>query len=283
MLTLCAVVSVSSPLVTSLRRVFCCSALRYGAAIGVSALAVTRSAGAGSDNAPRWCAPELEMVDDACFFGAEDRVEPTTRRTLVVFLHSLVGAGTQWQWEQQRALVRAARHNGFSVLMPRGRLGIGPGRAPDVWAWPTARETQRDVEDEIVAQWEKARTRIEGKRGPFDAWFVFGFSNGAYYAASLALRGRLDADGYGVFAGGSARRGAERRLGSVSHRPPIFVGYGEKDAAREDPKSLARALSRAGWPHVLEASRVGHTVTDRQLDRAFVFLTAKSAPKHNQR
>jgi len=273
-ITLGAVVPLSSRALAALRRAFC-----GFAALGVVTLGSGRGARADTDAAPRWCAPELDVVDhDACFFGSETAVDAPPRRTLVVFLHSLVKAGTEWQWEQQRALVRAARKNGFYVLMPRGRLGIGPGRAPDVWAWPTARQTQEDVEDELIAEWRRARAALEEKHGPFDAWLVFGFSNGAYYGASLALRGRLDADGYAIFAGGSAGRGSERRLKSVSPRPPIFVGYGEKDAARRDPMGLARALRAAGWPYALHASRAGHTVTDEQLRRAFAFLTTKSAP-----
>src|SRR5687767_11195861 len=73
----------------------------------------------------RWCAPELETVSEAtCYFSAG----PQKARTLVIFLHPLVGAGSNWQWDQQRLFARLAEASGFSVLMPRGRLGIGPKR-----------------------------------------------------------------------------------------------------------------------------------------------------------
>jgi predicted esterase len=246
------------------------------AVLGAAAVPPVTAYGA-PERTPRWCAPELATVEhDACFFAAEaDEAAPG--RVLVVFLHSLVKSETDWQWQQQRALVRAARRHGFSALMSRGRLGIGPGRKEDVWAWPTARETQERVEAELIDEWKQARAAAERRAGPYTSWFVMGFSNGAYYAASLAMRSRVDADGFGIFAGGSAGRGTESRARGVTSRPPIFVGYGAKDASRRDPQGLAAVLAKVGWPHALHASRAGHTVTDEQLDRAYAFLSEHAA------
>ncbi|HEY3235599.1 MAG TPA: hypothetical protein VGJ84_12855, partial [Polyangiaceae bacterium] len=148
---------------------------------------------------PGWCAPELESLSDSVCY-----VSPSGKsQTLVIFLHPLVGVGSNWQWDQQRWFARLARSLGFSVLMPRGRAGIGPGRSQDIYAWPTSQKMQEQHEDTIIAEWMQSKRVLEQRQGRFERVLVFGFSNGAYYAASLALRGRLPVDGYGVFAGGS--------------------------------------------------------------------------------
>jgi predicted esterase len=229
-----------------------------------------------------WCAPELETLSDGVCFFAPDHANATGAAhepdTLVLFLHSLVGVNTDWQWEQQRVIVNAGRKFRFSALMPRGRRGIGPGRAPDVWAWPTAPRMQEQIEDELIREWGEARARAEARRGRrFERLLVFGFSNGAYYASSLALRGRLDdADGYGVFAGGSGGKYGAFVGSKTTRRAPIFVGYGTKDAARKDMQGLTATLKQLGWPHRVKVQHVGHIVTNAQLAGAFRFLTIEN-------
>jgi len=161
------------------------------------------------------------------------------------------------------------------VLMPRGRIGIGPGRAPDVWAWPTSAQAQEQLEAALVDEWAQARAKIErGSGRVFERFYVFGFSNGAYYAASLALRNRLPAQGYGVFAGGSGGKYAAFLGSRTSERAPIFVGYGTKDPARKDMQSLVETLKRLGWQHGVKSEPVGHIVTDAQLSAALRYLNA---------
>jgi len=221
-----------------------------------------------------WCAPELETLSDGMCFYAPPEAATTEHPTLVLFLHSLVAVKSDWQWEQQRVLTKAAERHGFSVLMPRGRTGLGPRRAGDVWAWPTSPATQAEVEAELVAEWLAARKAIEARNGRrFERLLVFGFSNGAYYASTLALRDRLEADGYGVFAGGSGGKYASVLGSRTTHRAPIFVGYGTKDPAWPDMASLAETLKKLGWRHQLKAEPVGHLVTEAQLAAAVRFLS----------
>lgn len=247
------------------------------------ALCVLAGPSAAAAAEREWCAPEIETLSDGmCFFSpdAAERTEPSQPATLVLFLHSLVAVRSDWQWEQQRQLVRAARAHGVSVLMPRGRAGIGPGRAPDVWAWPTSRRSQDEAEAEILEEWARARAQVEQRRGrPFERLLVFGFSNGAYYASSLALRDRLPADGYGVFAGGSGGRYASVLGSQSSRRAPIFVGFGTKDPAHRDMRSLVVTLKKLGWRHRVRAERVGHVVTNAQLDSALRFLSEDRAER----
>ena len=55
-----------------------------------------------------------------------------------------------------------------------------------------------EVAHRVTHAIEERAASDEG-RAPFDEVFVVGFSNGAYYAGSLALRGKLDVAGYAVF------------------------------------------------------------------------------------
>lgn len=250
-------------------------------AIGVlSALSVAaapdpvRAEGGGDE----FCAPELESLGGGACFFAPKQVKAKEPKTLVLFLHSLVGVRGRFQWEQQRTLARLGERTGISVLMPRGRLGIGPGRAPDVWAWPTSHAAEQTIEPELLAEWSELRKEVARRHGEFERVFVMGFSNGAYYATSLAVRAQIDADGYAVFAGGSGSRWiAARARATTKGRAPIFIGYGTRDAARHDARALGQLLARLKWPHRVRSADVGHTVTNDQLDRAVEYLKQASA------
>src|SRR5262245_16661695 len=106
-----------------------------GVTLVASLLLVASSRVAAAEGSePSWCAPELETLpNQVCLYVPRRGGDRPT--TVVIFLHSLVGRGTNWQWEQQRTMVQDADRHGFAVLMPRGRLGVGPGGAPDIWAW----------------------------------------------------------------------------------------------------------------------------------------------------
>src|SRR5688572_14029627 len=140
-----------------------------------------------------WCAPEFEaLAGSVCTLPAGE----AQRDTLVIFLHGVIKPDTTWQHQQQRAIARGARVNRFDVMMPRGRRGIGPKGMQDWWTWPTGVAAQQKVEPEILQEWSGARTELETRRGsPYAKVFVFGFSNGAYYATQLALRGKTPGQG----------------------------------------------------------------------------------------
>jgi predicted esterase len=237
-------------------------------AIACAMLLAARSARAEQ----HWCAPELDaLADHSCFFSPKSQHHETAR-VLVVFLHGLVGEGSSWQWDQQRLMVRAAEAHGFSALMPRGRLGIGPGRDPAVRAWPNSKQAQQAVEGDVLAELAETRRAVELQRGKFDKVLVFGFSNGAYYAASLALRGKLDVDGYGVFAGGSGNKYDALLAASAQRRVPVFVGYGTRDPDHKRQRQLVALLRKQGWRYRAKAASVGHTVTDDQIRGALAFF-----------
>ncbi|AUX46670.1 uncharacterized protein SOCE26_081770 [Sorangium cellulosum] len=224
--------------------------------------------------AARWCAPELESLPgEACaFLPARQAPGP---RVLVIFLHGVVQPDSGWQWAQQRGAARAGARHGVAVLMPRGRRGIGPKGMEDFWCWPTATAAQQAHEDVLLAEWEAARAALEQRAGGrFERVLVFGFSNGAYYATSLAMRGRLPVDGYAAFAGGSGARYLERAGAQARRRVPLFVGWGGKDPAHRDQVALAKMLRRLKWPSkALGKPRAGHAMTDDQVDQALRFLS----------
>jgi predicted esterase len=245
---------------------------------------ITLFCAAGGATAPDmpWCAPELiALGEHTCFFEPVREPKQTSSRVLVIFLHGLVGDGSSWQWEQQRLMARTAAAYGFSALMPRGRLGIGPGRDPAVRAWPNSARAQQAVESEVLAELSQTRKAVELQRGTFDKVLVFGFSNGAYYAASLALRGKLAVDGYGVFAGGSGNRYDELIAAKAERRVPIFVGYGTRDPDHPRQEQLVALLRRQGWPHRAKSGNVGHTVTDAQIRGALSFLASRVEEAHD--
>jgi predicted esterase len=207
--------------------------------------------------------------------------EASGPRTLVIFLHGVIQPDTGWQWAQQRGAARAGAKHGFSVLMPRGRRGIGPKTMEDWWTWPTAASAQKTHEDALIAEWDAARAELERRTGKrFERVYVFGFSNGAYYATSLAMRARLPVAGYGVFAGGSGATYLERAGARAKERAPIFVGWGGKDKAHADQEALVRMLRKLKWPSKsLGQKRAGHAMTDEQVTQAVAFLSGRPAAR----
>src|SRR5580698_540067 len=167
-----------------------------------------------------WCAPEVsELSDHVCFF--EGGVPAGGRRTLVVYLHGVLATTPGFQWLQQRAMAIHAKRLNFTVLLPTSP-GVDGG-----FAWPTSRKAEEGQEGEIAEGIRKSRADLEQRLGhPFDETFVVGFSSGAYYASSLAIRGVLPVDGYIVLAGGASWMRSDR---AAAKRAPVFVGISAAD------------------------------------------------------
>ncbi len=238
----------------------------------LAALATTQTSAAADESAKPWCAPEFETLPgDVCYHPDPKATDPktTARRTAVIFLHGLVPKGDDWQHNQHRAILRGAKTHGFAVFAPKGREGIRP-KEPLTLAWPTSADAQRDHEAAILAEWRAALDRIEERDGkPFDEVFVLGFSNGAYYTGSLAIRAPHPFDGYAVFAGG---RAYGVPTPDRSRRAPVFVGICTKDSTAKDGQSLAATLRKNDWPFKAERRPAGHTMADKHLAHAIAFL-----------
>lgn len=227
-----------------------------------------------------WCADEFaEVVPYVCSTVRRDTPPDAAIDTLVVFLHGVIKPDTGWQYQQQRAIARTARVHHFDVIMPRGRQGVGPKGMEDWWTWPTAAVHQQRVEPELLSEWQTARGALEAARGkPYRFVFVFGFSNGAYYATQLALRGQLPGNGAAIFSGGASGDWLERHARQTTRRPPIHVDCGTADkTAIGDARRLNRLLRKVSWPHeFVERKGVGHTMTDAGVERAIEYLRKPS-------
>lgn len=227
-----------------------------------------------------WCAAEFEtLADGVCALATTE----APRDTLVIFLHGVIKPDTTWQHQQQRAIARGANVHRFDVMMPRGRRGIGPKGMQDWWTWPTGVAAQQKVEPEILQEWAAARAELEARRGaPYAKVLVFGFSNGAYYATQLALRGKTPGQGSAVFAGGASGDWLERHAKAAQPRVPLYVEAGTRDAtAIGDARRLDQMLKRLGWPHrFVERKGGGHSMSDAGVALAFEYL---STSRRNER
>jgi predicted esterase len=250
------------------------------ALLGTALAAAEEQTAEAAEPEPSWCAPELEALsEEMCAYTPAGPAQ-SAPRVLVIYLHGVIQPGTTWQWTQERAMVRHAKVHGFTVITPRGRRGIGPKTMRDWWTWPTSVRAQAQVEDELIHEWMLAKALLEVRSGQrFERTYVIGFSNGAYYAAALALRGKLPVDGYAMLAGGSAGY-LRAHANKTRHRPPIYVGYGQRDSVGDDCRRLGATLRALGWPYRLVGRPgVGHTITDSQVREALELFERMGRPQ----
>jgi predicted esterase len=217
-----------------------------------------------------WCASEFESLDnEVCYI---DGRRDGSRKTLVVWLHGVIPPGTNWSHNHQRMLARVAKSTNIEMLFPRGELGS------TLYAWPGTAAAQAKSEQALSDQWMTAKRALEKRDGrKFDEVFVFGFSSGAYFASSLAMRGRLDVDGYATFAGGQAQPVAPT---PVEHFAPVFVGVCAKDSTTAThSRAFAHSLAAAGIPRMVNEQAVGHDLSGAHFIQALSFLRSKMKPR----
>jgi predicted esterase len=228
-----------------------------------------KGAGSAREAHKPWCAPEVaELSDHVCYF--EGGTPADGRRTLVIYLHGALAMTPGFAYLQQRAMALHARRHDFTVLMPTSPSdGVG-------YVWPTAQSTQREQEPAILAGIKKARADLEKRVGHrFDEAFVVGFSSGAYYGSSVALRGALDVDGYIVLAGGSSWVRPE--LAATARRAPVFVGVSAADPQTAGhSRALAGSLATLRWPFKVEERNAGHMVDWTFVAHGIAFLRERS-------
>lgn len=214
-----------------------------------------------------WCAPEVhELEDHVCY--AEGEVPADGRRTLVVYMHGAYATTPGFAWLQQRAMALHAKRLGFTVLLPTSP------RTENAYVWPTSEAAQKEQEASLLTGIKHAREKLEKRVGhAFDEVFVVGFSSGAYYASTVAVRGAMDVDGYVVLAGGSswARTHAEG-----SKRAPVFVGVSAADGqTRDHSRAYAGTLATLRWPSKVEERNAGHEVDWTLLTHGIGWLRAQ--------
>jgi predicted esterase len=239
--------------------------------LGPSAFA-RESGGLAATAEPKpWCAPEVsELSDHVCF--ADGGAPADGRRTLVVYLHGLLATTPGFQWLQQRGMAIHAKRLGFTALLPTSP------RVANAYVWPTSHAAQEQQEAGIVAGIQKARADLEQRLGHgFDEVFVVGFSSGAYYASSLAVRGVLDVDGYIVLVGGASWFRSEA---ATTKRAPVFVGISAADAQTAGhSRAFAATLAGLGWPYRAEERNAGHMVDWAFMTHGIQWLRARTTAR----
>jgi predicted esterase len=151
---------------------------------------------------------------------------------------------------------KAATPYGFLVC-PRGNAPLGDGK---MWAG-----TYADAARSIHAALDAAALLAPGKLDATAGGTLIGFSNGAYFAAEVALqeRGRwtglvlmsmkLDLDGAAL------RRAGIRR---------VVLAAGDRDEARTSMQALAQRMTDAGMPtRFMSMGPVGHAFPPDMDDR----------------
>ena len=222
-----------------------------------------------NDAAPKpWCAPEVtELSDHVCY--ADGGAQPSGRRTLVIYLHGALATRHGFAYMQQRAMATLAKRHSFTVLIPTGPSdGVG-------FVWPSSPKDLKEKEPAILAGLQKARIDLEKSVGhPFDETFVVGFSSGAYYGSSLALRSALDVDGYLVLAGGTSW---VSRTDVGAKHVPVFVGVSAADPlSRNHSRALAGSLRAMQWPYRAEERAAGHGIDEAFVDHGLTWLRAQA-------
>ncbi len=210
-----------------------------------------------------WCAPEIETLpSNVCYL---DGGRTDTRRTLVIFLHGAVAKDTTWSWNHERGLLRLAKGNKVEVIFPRS-----PRTEPG-YVWPGSLQAQERVESALIDEWMTAKRLLEQRGGkPFDEVFVMGFSSGAYFVSSLAMRGRLDVDGYAAFAGGQS---LSAPAAPITRRSPVFVGVcSDDETTASHSRAFAASLAAAGIPRAVSEQHVGHGLSHVHFNSALAYL-----------
>lgn len=216
-----------------------------------------------------WCGEGTETLPNGlCHI---DGGQPESgRRTLVVFLHGMIAKDVDWQWLQERALTRQAKASKFEAIFAQAPLG------PSGYVWPGTKEAQETSERELIEGWADAKAYLEKKHGKYDEVFLMGFSSGAYFVSSLALRGRVHFDGYAVFAGGQGGLAAP----DVAAKAPVYVGVCADDRQTADhSRAFGSVLNARGWPNRIDEQHVGHMFSDIHVMHALSYLRAAKAKK----
>lgn len=221
-----------------------------------------RADGAKANGPLPWCNEEVETLPNGlCHIDGGQR---EGKRTLVIFLHGAIAKDVDWQWTQERALTRQAKQNKFEAVFARAPLG------PSGYVWPGTASARETSEQDLIDSWSEARSFLEKRAGkPYDEVFLMGFSSGAYFVSSLALRGRVKFDGFATFAGGAG--GAARE--DVAVKAPVYVGVCADDSqTAAHSRAFGGALAARGWPRRVDEQKVGHMFSDIHVAHALAYL-----------
>ena len=157
-----------------------------------------------------------------------------------------------------------------SSRAPRSARAVSFGRDRS----PRRKHPSRTSSTAGAARAHSSRSETEK---PYDDVFFMGFSSGAYFVSSLALRGRAKFDGFATFAGGAGGQAAP----DVAFKAPVYVGVCADDVQTAGhSRAFGSALAARGWPNRVDEQKVGHMFSDIHVAHAVAYLRSakKSRP-----
>jgi predicted esterase len=224
-----------------------------------------------------WCASGLEAIPGEGCYAAPPGTGPLP---LVIYLHGIFEKGPleTEELDRQARVARKGVADGFAVLALRGAEGAcatTPEYATKV-CWPSNEKTA-DKGESFVLGWQPA-LRAAAQRHPFTQKYVFGFSNGGYFAGLIAVRSLYDADAFAVAGAGSVE--PVKALGA---KRPMLLLSANSDPSQEGMQRFDEELTREGWPHEHHAREGGHELPDPDIEAALTFFRHGLDPKPAER
>jgi predicted esterase len=214
-----------------------------------------------------WCIDGIGALDEETCVALPD----AKTDELLIYLHGIVPQAKESQQKTnfETVVVRASKRAGVAALMPRGIVGLAPKGYESWWGWPTNLGAYRKHGAAFVAMFADKRRRLEQVVGVrFRRIYVAGSSSGAFFAATLALHGAINADGFGAMSGGGGHPTPE--LAKLTPKP-FYIGFGSHDRAGISARALGDLLRRAGFPVAVAEHPFGHGAKEVYLDEAFAF------------
>jgi predicted esterase len=194
----------------------------------------------------------------------------------LVYLHGIVPPtpSSAQKTNVETVVQNCARRAGIVAIVPRGIKGLSPSATPGWYGWPTTMPSYDRHVKELVAEIEAKQKKMEEWLGvSFERRYVMGSSSGAYFAALLALRGGMKADGFAFLSGGAGQKSAEL---ATLPKTPVYVGYGKHDTVGPAAERLADVFESAGFPVRVAPHAVSHGAKEVYIDEAIAFFASSS-------
>jgi predicted esterase len=190
---------------------------------------------------------------------------------LLIYLHGYFeegpGEGQNEALDQQRRVALRATARGFAVLALRGTEGAcatSQDNATKV-CWPS-NERVAYKGPRFVREWQGALAAAAA-RHPIGKRYVFGFSNGGYFAGLIAVRALYEADAFVV-----AHAGPVEPVKALGNKPPMLLVSADEDLSQESMVHFDEELTADAWPHEHYVRGGGHALPDSDIDIALTFL-----------
>jgi predicted esterase len=207
------------------------------------------------------------LDEETCYVVPEARTDE-----LLLYLHGTIPPGktSVQKTNLGTVLANVAQRNQVAVLLPRGRRGLAAQTQKDWWGWPTSEAQYARWTPELVASFVDKRNKLEALAGTrFARFYLAGSSAGAYFAAALALKGKLEADAVAAISGGAwVEQNEVAKLAPL----PFYVGYGRHDTVAGRAQALGARLLSAGWPVKVAIHPLPHGAREVYLDEALAFF-----------